>query len=275
MIVVVGGLLVLATGISELKLKEGQPFALSKEGEAPGVSGGSLLELEVGQVWKIAGVIIFWVILPLSILYFIISPEARKEVIRRVISMSLSFFALIVIIRQLSIMGGCSPVQTPQMTLPEGAAEPVDLSFVTPQTPTFRFLGTLIAASIMIAAAWQIIQRIRRERRRQPLERIAEEAESAIREINAGGDLRNTIIRCYVEMNQSLFEYKGINRKESMTPREFEESLGSIGVSRTNLAQLTRLFEDVRYGGKDMGVRGGQEAVDCLRAIVTDCKRDV
>ena len=275
LVVVVGGLLVLATGISDLELKEGQPFVLGREGEPPGVSGGSLFDLELGQVWKAAGVIIFWVILPLSILYFIISPEARKEVIRRVISMSLTIFALIILIRQLSIIGGCTPIQTPTTVLPEGRIEPVDFTFITPETPTFRFFGTLFAASLMIAAIWQIIRRLRQERQRQPLVRIAEEAETAIREINAGGDLKNTIIRCYAEMNQALYEYKGINRKESMTPREFEQSLGAIGVSKTNIAQLTRLFEDVRYGGKELGVRGGQEAVDCLRAIVTDCKRNV
>jgi hypothetical protein len=104
-----------------------------------------------------------------------------------------------------------------------------------------------------------------------PLERLAREAEQALGALQAGADLRDTVLRCYVEMGRVVREAKGLAREAAMTPREFEHSLGEAGLPQDRVRQLTRLFEDVRYGAKSAGVREEQQAVDCLGAIVEAC----
>ncbi|MCO5196746.1 MAG: DUF4129 domain-containing protein [Anaerolineae bacterium] len=100
-----------------------------------------------------------------------------------------------------------------------------------------------------------------------PLDEIVSQAETAIAAIEAGGDLRDAILQCYVEMTHVVRSSRGLRRGEAMTPREFEQSLITAGLPAASVNRLTRLFEAVRYGGMEPGKRQELEALSALREI--------
>jgi hypothetical protein len=69
-------------------------------------------------------------------------------------------------------------------------------------------------------------------------------------------------------MVRILNEQRGIQRRKHMTPREFEIRLEEAGFPGEPVRQLTRLFEQVRYGAKALGAQEERQAVACLTAIV-------
>jgi hypothetical protein len=57
-----------------------------------------------------------------------------------------------------------------------------------------------------------------------------------------------------------------------MTAREFQRRLGRIGIPEEPVAQLTKLFESVRYGSKETGPEEERLALRSLSAIVSACE---
>ena len=107
-----------------------------------------------------------------------------------------------------------------------------------------------------------------------PVERLARQARSALESLQTGVDLENVVVRCYVEMARILNERRGIERQRHMTAREFETRLEEAGFPGEPVRQLTRLFEQVRYGAKALGAHGERQAVACLTAIVEAASND-
>jgi hypothetical protein len=148
--------------------------------------------------------------------------------------------------------------QVPQMDSVEA------LSVNIPDWLAFVFSLLFIVVVFLIAwGIWRLRQRPSRAR-----QLVVREAQTALGELQAGGDLGNVILRCYYEMNQVVDRRRGIRRKEGMTPREFEGHLISLGFPREPVEGLTRLFELVRYGARDPDQRAERQAMDCLEAIV-------
>jgi hypothetical protein len=119
--------------------------------------------------------------------------------------------------------------------------------------------------ALLIGAIWFFWRRLRAQA--SPLELLAEEAQSALADLQSGGDLKDTVLRCYREMSQILSQQRGVTRPRDMTPREFEQQLAAVGLRDEHIRRLTRLFERVRYGGRQAGEREEREAVACLSAI--------
>jgi hypothetical protein len=103
---------------------------------------------------------------------------------------------------------------------------------------------------------------------------IAEEAQQAIDEIQAGGDVRQIIIKCYFDMMEVVKKTRGIVRDQAMTPEEFKFLLEKMGFPAGPLQRLTRLFEDVRYGTHAPRPQEDQLAVMCLQEIVAACQKE-
>ena len=61
---------------------------------------------------------------------------------------------------------------------------------------------------------------------------------------------------------------QGIERKDFMTTREFENLLETAGVPHDPIHQLTQLFEAVRYGNWQPNPVDEQKAIHCLQAIM-------
>jgi hypothetical protein len=74
------------------------------------------------------------------------------------------------------------------------------------------------------------------------------EAEATREVLLGGGNFRDAITLCYRRMARALEAERGIEKRDSMTAREFEELLEESGVPRESVHALTSLFEAVRYG---------------------------
>jgi hypothetical protein len=132
-----------------------------------------------------------------------------------------------------------------------------------------------LAVTLILAGAFYAIwRRTNAQRRlREPLKNVEREAQAALDAIMAGADLREAILLCYLQMVETIKEYRGIYRDQDMTPREFEVFLEKRGVPRDPVHQLTRLFEDVRYGTFKPGRTDEQTAISSLSSIVSACQR--
>ena len=75
--------------------------------------------------------------------------------------------------------------------------------------------------------------------------------------------LDNQVYRAYREMTDQL----DIDHGDSTTPREFADAAAARGMAATDVAALTDLFEEVRYGGSDPTADREDEAKQTLRRI--------
>lgn len=101
-----------------------------------------------------------------------------------------------------------------------------------------------------------------------PTMAIADQAKQTIKHIESGFDLRNAILNCYAQMLNTVHQSRGIMRRAAMTAHEFETELIKLGLPASSVKRLTQLFETVRYGGENPGIREQREAYDCLNEIV-------
>jgi len=141
------------------------------------------------------------------------------------------------------------------------------VEFIAEPIPNWLpFIVSLMLVLLACYFLWLIYRRSRKPKAK--LESITREAKKALESIEHKNDLRGVILRCYYQMSQIMREERGIQRKSSMTPREFEFHLLNIGLPQKPVQQLTALFEAVRYGEKELGEKAEQLAISCLRDIV-------
>jgi hypothetical protein len=275
--------ILLAAGLSGLELLPGQPFTLSfligqapteTEYQGPFLEGDLLLSVTRGII------IFFALLLPVIIILSIIYPEFRKRMLRRLISFVLFLLCLYLLLRlQPEILSPVEEIPPPDETAQiEGMPqEPTVESMPEPPqwlTPVASLCLALPVTALLAGLATRLLLHRKRHPAR-PLIQLAQEAENAIEQLQAGADLRNTVIRCYTEMTHVLAEQRGIERRRNMTTREFEAHLRSMGLPDEPVKRLTRLFEDVRYGTKVPGKLEERQAITSLTAIVEACKSSV
>ena len=142
---------------------------------------------------------------------------------------------------------------------------------------TLLVLGSLLLLLSMIGIGAIWIYRVPTTNRAlaelQEIDTELTQAQSALDALQAGGDLKNTIIKCYYQMCAVINEHRGILRSQTMTPHEFEDYLASKGLPGEPVHQLTHLFEDVRYGNLLAGAAEEQVALNSLTAIIEACGR--
>jgi hypothetical protein len=215
-----------------------------------------------------------WLMLVISVIAFIISPEIRREAIKRFIRYliyAMIIYGLVTLLQPL--------VQTPELPPAPGSGSgemlgelpelPSPPDYIV-NPPDWVVYGVdVLLLLIPLTLAWLFWRRWRaKQRQGSALDTLAQEAQQALSRLQGGHNLKDTIMRCYAEMSQTLQKERGLQRQQAMTPREFESYLAQSGFRDEHIRQLTRLFESVRYGGKTPGQREEQEAVACLQAIV-------
>jgi hypothetical protein len=102
---------------------------------------------------------------------------------------------------------------------------------------------------------------------------LADAAQDAIDTYQTGGSFKNVVIRCYVEMSAAVAKYRGIQRQDTMTPREFEHQLAQLGFPAEPVRRLTRMFEAARYGSQTPGEAEEQQTMQSLAAIMNACQK--
>jgi hypothetical protein len=269
-------LVLLSAGLSDVQLPPGRPFPL-----------GWLLSFETDLAIESSGQGASWLVqilrvvftlaiimLPFSLVYVIVSPTARKRVLR-----DIGVYATLAFVLYSLVRAGAERQPSPQG--PSGAPGALNLSGVgapafSPSPPPWLItavsLGLVLSLMLLIGSiAWLLWRRTAEPE--DVLAPLAQEAQTALDDLRAGGDVRDTVMRCYVEMSRTVADTRGVRRQLAVTPREFEGQLERAGLPGPQVRRLTRLFEDVRYGSLQPGDAEMQEAVACLTAIVDACRR--
>ena len=97
------------------------------------------------------------------------------------------------------------------------------------------------------------------------LDKILDSITDAAHRLRAGEDPYTVVLFCYQEMIRIL-STEGKIDATYLTPREFELRLRRVGLSGDSIAQLTGIFEIVRYGGR-VDASFAARALACLDAI--------
>ena len=277
--VVIVMVIVLAAGLRRLEFQPGRTVPIMALLESLQVGGSPINGL--GPLpfdpMPIFGALL-WVALIASIILLIVSPEARREVLKRIITyivLTLLFYGFVTAI-QPYLRPPELELEAPQSgmgDISDAPAEPLpsppEFVYNPPQWLTMAI--TILLLAIPLVIGWLLWNRYGAKKKPPPddaLEQITLEAKTALDEIEAGGDLKDTILHCYKQMSQTLANSRNLHRGRAMTPREFEQYLAEYGLRTEDIQRLTRLFESVRYGDKSPGKREEKEAVDCLNAIV-------
>jgi len=263
----IAAILLLAAGLSSVELLPGQPLPRGGEPGQDGLLSGESMPTRVLQLLiRVFGFVVL-VLLPLALIYVIVSAEARRHVLYR-LGLLAWLIALYLVLRANSDLLRSIQWEQPGAALPSDVELPA-LEFTSNPTPALIWISTVGLALLLAAALVGGFWILWRRRRRKPgtLEQLAGEARGALDALSAGADVEDTIMRSYFEMARILEQERGITRAEAMTPREFEGRLKELRLPAQDVEKLTRLFEAVRYGRWVPGEQEKRQAMACLTAI--------
>jgi hypothetical protein len=276
-------LILLSISVNSLEMAPGLPFSFPQimpKVVDPSISLGSMRFLLA--VLRVI-MIVAWIGLPFYIILLFISKDERKRFIRMMAFLVPILIMLYFLANNQSTKKAADNID-PRIFGNTGAdtglATPVTLPEFKPPPQWVTTLTTVVIAlaitAIVLGISFMLWKRSRDQMRlKEPLRKVERQAQAALDAIISGGNLRDAIMRCYLQMLQTLQEYRGIQRDRDMTPHEFESYLINRGIPGEPLHQLTRLFEEVRYGTLTPGRRDEQVAVSSLSAIVSACQRAV
>jgi hypothetical protein len=260
--------ILLSASLSSLELRAGRwrPAAMERQetdtGSTP--STNLFVRILVRGMLLITGILV-----PLSILLNLRTSRGRRRM--------LTFFIILLCFMLVKNHIPWSKFQLRAPKLPmqgllgdKGQVPPKD-DIALPNPPWWLVLIVSLGLSALILGGSLFLWR-RYRRRSSPLELVAAEARKTIDELRGGADLKEGVIRCYFEMNRVLKEQRGLKRQRAWTTREFENYLNEIGLPDPHIRRLTRLFEKVRYGAKNLTNVEDREAIACLSAIVRACE---
>ncbi|MFB6104699.1 MAG: DUF4129 domain-containing protein [Halobacteriaceae archaeon] len=97
----------------------------------------------------------------------------------------------------------------------------------------------------------------------ETLQMLGQAAGDAADRIDQDGDADNEVYRAWREMTG----YVDVDRPAASTPREFAAAATAAGMAEPDVAELTDLFEEVRYGGLPATEDAERRAVEALRRI--------
>lgn len=97
--------------------------------------------------------------------------------------------------------------------------------------------------------------------------RVAGEAADRI-ESNA--DVSNAVFRAWRDMTEHLH----VDQPKTSTPGEFRDTAIDAGMAEEDITELTELFEDVRYGGREASEEREERALEIFRHIETEYAED-
>lgn len=275
-------LIILGTSLNQLVLEPGLPFMdlwafLVKELAGGFVTGGVTEGVDVGIGKTLVEIVravytIALICFPIAIFLMLTSKESRKRLIRTLL---LLFLLTIVLSRY--VMN--SQITEEEILLDAGATmpEPSDLELETSITEEFESniprwivltISTVLVITVIVIG--YVLYRILFPTQQQyaPFSEIAEQAQAALDAVQLGADYRNIIMQCYAEMLRIVREQRGLKRNSAVTASEFIASLVKMGYPEDAVKQLTKLFEDARYGSKQHTPQQEQTAISSLQNIV-------
>ncbi len=261
-------LVLLSMSLTDLQLQPGSPFpGASGSAAAPGAgietsgSQGSVAVLEA-----VVGVIL------LAILVYLPTRLARMISLRNIMWLGIGLVVLLMLLGLLPrVIPGPAVLVAEETTT---AATPP--SFAYPVSPlgeppsAFQWLS---AAGVLLAVALLAVLLIRQASKPgRAAQAVGVQAARALDELRAGAAFRSVIIRSYLQMTDVLQREQKIERRESMTAREFQEWLEAKGIPPAPVQRLTALFEAVRYGNGPLDRADEEAGIASLQQITEYCR---
>lgn len=277
--------IVLASTLSSVELAPGDSSLLQQllqrlkpraEDEQTTSPIGSMLVLNILRF-----MILFMIIgLPFAAIYFVISPEFRRQVMRQSVRVGMLLVGLYLIIR-LRLLHSLNKLWDSSLADRELNADAAQIlkaldALSTDPPRWILLLSSFLLALLLSAGILWGIQLLRRREHPTPetsFEELADAAQRAIDTYHISGSFKNVVIRCYAEMCAAMEKYLGIQRQDTMTPREFEMQLAQLGFPLEPVQHLTRMFEVVRYGTRIPGEVEEQQTMHSLTAIINACQQ--
>jgi hypothetical protein len=267
------GLVILASGISTLDLNNGPLYLLPASEQATRAPLPPRVVPIPTNYLTLLG-LVFLVLFPFSIIYLLISPSARRRFLIQLAQVSLFVLFLYFLSKSIGKLFPKLGIGLSGSLKDDLAARGFEVRFLEPfkpQNPAWltELLSVALAAGfvLFLVGLWSRLRQVE-GRHPSPAEKLVRSAQTALRRIDAGQNLRDVVLRCYLEMTQAVAERRQLTRPEHVTPHEFIYSLEGIGLPTEQVRRLTALFEAVRYGHKTPGAPERAEAVACLNAII-------
>lgn len=272
LLVVLAGSLIsvmlLAGSLSNLQLNPGDPFPGSDNADPP---AGAVETAPVARGVSIAMLRgVFALVFIGLVVYVLASVIVRidvKKILRTALVLSVILLVAYFLPRFTPEQNVISPLETAEIAPPQSFSSSVTPLGQPPEALLWLVIFIIIGGSIIVVnTLWQ-------QRTQSQIEdALLQHAEAAVEALHDGGDLRNVILRCYFQMAQTLQAGQGIQRKTTMTVREFEEWLASSGFPATPVHRLTQLFEKVRYGEVQTDLEDEKTALESLNEIMVYCR---
>jgi len=267
-------ILLIAISLPGLELKAGTPIP-SGDGQGtvqiPSFTGST--SSSTGFANSLVLGIISLVLLG-SFIYIMVNFITRMDIKRFIRNMILLIIlvALLLLLPKLPV-GQPSPGS---MDLANSEVVPTGAYSVSPLgEPPQSFLWIVLGILTLAVAVLLLWFFLRRRYATLGEDRIVQEAQSALKDLKMGQDLKSVILRCYLQMINILKEEQGIERDANLTAREFMELLQARGISPSPVRQLTLLFEAARYSVLKPNEREEQIGIDCLNQIISDSQKVV
>lgn len=272
-------MVLLGVSLPVLQMEPGEIFSLQASDQPTFSSGQEPDDFN----WFLITIQGFQLILFILAFVYIVISLFDKNARRKLLSDLLKFALLTMLLLFLLNKGmPSSPASDPD-TQQRGFLDPPEFSgeIVAPSTfeanPQPWILPLIsIGAAVLLALVTFFVLRFllkRKPEERPPFSDFADNAQNALDEIEeAKIDFNDVIIRCYAEMSQTLKAENGIQRAQTMTTHEFEQELLLRGFPARPVQQLTRLFEQVRYGRLQPGDDEKKVATECLSEIIAFCR---
>jgi hypothetical protein len=270
------GVILLAMGLANLEFTGGMPFRISEGQNYQGPPQMLPFSEIIITFLRMVGALLLLAV-PVYLIMAVFNKQIRKRLVRDLMLIA-GYLLILRMVRPREIQAleeleeEGPPAELTQPELPS-LGDPVD--FYPPETPDYLVLIVIVSVSLLLSTAAILLYiHFQRKKREQygDMGQLAAEAQEAVDSLRAGEDFKDTILRCYYRMSTVLQREKRIQRQDSMTPREFERALSRLGMPVTPVRNLTRLFEDVRYGSQNKGKRDEELAVLSLMEIVEYCK---
>ncbi len=220
--------------------------------------------------------LLFWMIISvvLALGLALFDPESRKKLLQQLIRFGLIGLGIYLFFQITFNSGGISfggQGSQGQGAVPGLGEMPVFSMPVIPQWLRFGVATLLVFGSVWFFM-WAIRQRREPKKTEMKLEDLADISREALSQLKEGRHWGDAITDCYLKMSQAVSTERGIERQESMTPQEFGMRMQQAGMPVGAVQTLTSLFEEVRYGGKQINQQKINQATASLQAILLACE---
>lgn len=261
-------IILLAGGLSNLQLQPGSPFpgggSFAAENPIVDVNPDAVFSFSPLLRGLFAAVFLVFIVDILARLFRLLN---RKRTIQLLGLLSL----LLLLSSMISHIPGVRPVPARvESSNTESPPGDYPVSPLGEPSPDLLGLATLVFICGATLLAIKLLER--RASSSTTDDRLLLEAQTAVNAIRSGENLRNVIVRCYLQMTQALAEEQRIERSDNMTVREFEDWLGLQGFPKGPVHQLGQLYEAVRYGQQEPETEDEQRAMESLERIIEFCR---